>query len=220
MFKGVSLKQKRILEVGCGMGYLSQYLALTHPKATIFALDEAEGDGSSKDVLKVMGERNEQIGIENIEVIKADFTTWETEEPFDYVIAKNAVHHLPWKEPITLKSDAFIFKNQKIHDDFLDIFQRLRSMVRTGGHLIFGDVSRANVLRLLPRSVSKRIRTVNWRIKPTAKEWLSLMEEAGFEDVGFRCDVPYKLRSLTKVWRPLRAYWVFPDLYFYARNPE
>ena len=220
MFKGIDLSGKRILEVGCGLGYLSQYLAITNPTSHLIALDEAEGDGSSKDVLSTLEQNNRTIGIDNIEVLKADFNTWDPGETFDLVIAKNAVHHLPWKESLTLKHDAFIFKNRSVHDDFLETFQRLRSMVTKGGYLVFGDVSRANFYRYLPREISRRIRTVNWRIKPTKREWLYLMKEAGFEGIGYRCDVPYKLRTLEKVWRPLRAYIFFPDFYFFGKNPN
>jgi SAM-dependent methyltransferase len=220
MFRGIDLSGKLILDVGCGLGYLSQYLAVTAPTAKIIAMDEAEGDGSSKEVLRILEENNRTIGIDNLEIVKADFNNWEPKERFDLVVAKNAIHHLPWKVPLTRESDAFIHRNQEVHDNFLETFQRLRSFLKPGGHLVFGDVSRMNVYRLMPLSIRKKFRTVNWRIKPTKGEWLYLMRKTGFTHTGYRCDVPFKLRSLTPVWRPLKAYFFFPDFYFFGTNPE
>ena len=220
MFSGIDLSWKRILEVGCGLGYLSQHLAVTNPSANIIAMDEAEGDGSSRDVLRILEENNRTIGIGNIEIVKADFNTWEPEERFDLVIAKNAVHHFPWKEPITPSSNAFIHQNPEMMKNFLETFTRLRTLVKPGGQLVFGDVSRMNVYRLMPLSIRKKFRTVNWRIKPTKGEWLYLMQKTGFTRTGFRCDVPFKLRSLTPIWHPMGAFFFFPDFYFFGTNPE
>ena len=219
MFEGISLQNRNILEVGCGVGFLSQLIAIMNPDTHILALDEAEGDGSSRDVLDVMRKNNEVIGIENITVVKGDFNIWQPDGPFDIIIARNAIHHIPWKEPITPESNAFIFSNKAVHDDFLGAFHRLRSMLVPGGHLIFRDVARDNIYRFLPRSIALKIRGVNWRLKPTRKEWLSLLREAGFDEVGSSCVIPYRVRYLQGLWSAMGGHYLVPDFNFFGRNP-
>ncbi len=220
MFGDLQLEDKDILDVGCGHGFLSLYLACIHGSSRITALDEAEGDGSCTDVLNVLEQNVQTIGLDNVSIVKADFNTWKPENTFDVIVAKNAIHHFPWEETITKDTNAFIFKNPKIHDNFITVFTRIRSLLKPGGYLVFGDVSRANVYRLLPHYIAKKFRTVNWKTKPSKKEWLYLMESTGFENVGYVCDVPYKLRSLARIWKPFGVYLAFPDFYFSGRNPN
>lgn len=70
---------KTILEIGCESGYLTGFLALTFPDATIYAIDRSES------AIKIAKKRIEQLGVENVvfQVIdEMDFS-----ETFDTVFA-------------------------------------------------------------------------------------------------------------------------------------
>jgi len=218
MFRGIDLSGKNILEVGCGVGYISLFLAITNPDSTIYAMDESEGNGAGTDVIDILKGYVAELGLKNIEVIKAEFNEWESDRTFDIVTAKNAIHHFPWSESVTKESNAFIFKNDTIHDAYIEIFRKLTTLISPEGHLVFGDVSRANVYRLMPIGIRKKFRTVNWRTKPSKKEWLYLLEKTGYLDIEWICDVPYKLRSLAKIWRYTPAPFFFPDFYFHGKR--
>jgi len=68
----VHLSGKRILEVGCGKGAVSLYLALFSHGPHVVALDEAAGEGAPVGVNQVVKDAVLLFGINNLKVVDAD----------------------------------------------------------------------------------------------------------------------------------------------------
>jgi cyclopropane-fatty-acyl-phospholipid synthase len=78
----------RLLELGCGWGSLTLYLAERFPAARITAVS------NSRDQRAFILARARARGLGNVEVITADARTFDTEERFDRVLSVEMFEHL------------------------------------------------------------------------------------------------------------------------------
>lgn len=83
----------RILDLGCGWGSLSLWLAERYPAARVTALSNSS---SQRAVIEAGCER---FGLENVEVITADVNDFEPGERFDRVLSIEMFEHMRnWRE--------------------------------------------------------------------------------------------------------------------------
>jgi cyclopropane-fatty-acyl-phospholipid synthase len=77
-----------ILELGCGWGSLTLWMARNYPASNITAVSNS---ASQRDYIK---QRAFESGIENIEVITADMNDFSTERTFDRVVSVEMFEHM------------------------------------------------------------------------------------------------------------------------------
>jgi cyclopropane-fatty-acyl-phospholipid synthase len=77
-----------ILELGCGWGSLSMYMARRHPASSIVAVS------NSKSQKAFIDEQCRARGITNLEVITADMNDFHTERRFDRVVSVEMFEHM------------------------------------------------------------------------------------------------------------------------------
>ena len=78
----------RILDLGCGWGSLSLWIAERYPNCRITSLSNSSSQRAS------IEQRCEQKGLGNVEVITADVGTFNTSEQFDRVISVEMFEHV------------------------------------------------------------------------------------------------------------------------------
>lgn len=78
----------RILDLGCGWGSLSLWIARRHPHARVVAVS------NSKDQREFILGRAAERGLSNVEVITEDVNRFDTDERFDRVVSVEMVEHV------------------------------------------------------------------------------------------------------------------------------
>jgi cyclopropane-fatty-acyl-phospholipid synthase len=100
---------QRILELGCGWGSLSLWMAGHYPKARITSVSNS--NSQREYIMKVARDR----GYQNLDVITADMNAFSADETFDRVVSVEMFEHMSnWRELLTrvrgwLKPDGKLF---------------------------------------------------------------------------------------------------------------
>lgn len=113
----------RILELGCGWGSLTLYLARSFPHSNIVAVSNSKSQKNY--ILKLAAERS----LNNIEVITADMNTFEAEGQFDRVVSIEMFEHmrnykvLLQKISSWMKAEATLFVHIFTHSQMPYLFE-------------------------------------------------------------------------------------------------
>jgi cyclopropane-fatty-acyl-phospholipid synthase len=102
-----------ILELGCGWGSLTLYMAAHFPKSKITAVS------NSNDQRQFIEERCRQLKLENISVITADMNDFNAEGLFDRVVSIEMFEHMRNYEKLLGRVNAWLKKEGKL---FVHIF--------------------------------------------------------------------------------------------------
>jgi cyclopropane-fatty-acyl-phospholipid synthase len=78
----------RILDLGCGWGSLSLFIAERFPAASIVAVSNSRSQGS------FIRERAASLGLDNVEVLTADMNDFEIARHFDRVVSVEMFEHM------------------------------------------------------------------------------------------------------------------------------
>jgi 2-polyprenyl-3-methyl-5-hydroxy-6-metoxy-1,4-benzoquinol methylase len=181
-FHGIEVRGKRILEIGCGSGFVSLYLASVLGVGHLDAMDEAEGEGNPSTILDSLETNVRSLGLTNITVLKKDIMQFTSSEPYDIVVSNNAMHHVC--EHGLLKWDV------RARKKYVEIFGHLKSLLRPEGTLLLREYSRYSIWRFLPG----RYQEVEWSLHPTKGEWLRVLRQAAFRNISYQYSCPYTLR--------------------------
>lgn len=130
LFKDIDFKNKKILDIGCGLGESSIFFA--KKGAIVSAIDISEG---------VINKAKYKAAEENVE-IKFFITNGEDlslfeDESFDFVYAANLLHHLEIKEIIDEirlklnKGGSFFSWDPIAYNPVINIYRRMAMGVRT-----------------------------------------------------------------------------------------
>ena len=102
-----------ILELGCGWGSLTLYMAAHFPKSKITAVS------NSNDQRQFIEERCRQLKLENITVITADMNDFKAEGLFDRVVSIEMFEHMRNYEKLLGRVNTWLKKEGKL---FVHIF--------------------------------------------------------------------------------------------------
>jgi len=103
----------RILELGCGWGSLTLYMAALFPKARILAVS------NSRDQKRFIEARARERGLGNVEVRTADARAFDTPERFDRVVSVEMFEHLRNYEEMMARVSRWLVPGGKL---FVHIF--------------------------------------------------------------------------------------------------
>lgn len=154
-FSSLLPKEGRILDLGCGYGYLANYLSLEGRRYVV-------GNDTSADRVAVA---RETIGDrKNIEFVQTDFRMLSV-EPFDGVVIADVLHHIPYEDQPAVLED-------------------LHKKLKTEGILVIRETDKRSSLRywlfnyLLEWFLYWGEEKLRFRSK---KEWARLLSDSGYD---------------------------------------
>ena len=102
-----------ILELGCGWGSLTCFMAQKFPNSKITAVS------NSKDQRHFIQQKNDKLNLQNIKVFTADMNDFSTDEKFDRVISIEMFEHMRNYDELLKRIDGWLKQNGKL---FVHIF--------------------------------------------------------------------------------------------------
>lgn len=85
---------KQILDIGCGEGSVTQYLALMNPICELIAIDHD---------LKMIEYARQNNQIPNIQYIYDDISTWQSMKSYDFIMSFACLHWMPNLQSVITK---------------------------------------------------------------------------------------------------------------------
>ena len=168
-----------ILELGCGWGSLTLWMAQHYPSSTITAVSNSSTQKAFID------QQCQSMGLNNVNVITADMREFSTEETYDHVISIEMFEHMRNYQELMrrvgrwLRPGGSLFVHVFCHRDLLYPFETdgnsdwMARYFFTGGIMPAADT--------LPRFHQQLVLEAQWRVSGmhyfnTCQAWLSKLD--------------------------------------------
>jgi cyclopropane-fatty-acyl-phospholipid synthase len=197
-----------VLDLGCGWGSLSGWVAERYPSARVLAVSNSAPQKAYVD----------SLGLPNVEVVTADVNRFETERRFDRVVSVEMFEHMRnWKALLAkvsglLRQDGRLFVHVFAHVLHPYTFERSWMARRffTGGTMPSDD--------LLLRFVDDLVVREHWRLdgrhyERTANAWLERLDAHRHEALAL-----VGSEAALNEWRAF--FMACAELFGYARGRE
>ena len=214
---GINMRGKRVLDVGCGNGSHSFFLASFGGAHEVISVDPYLGEGSPADSYEVFRSRSEKLGLKNVRLVREDFRTIEELGKFDIIVSISVLHHIH-------ETDEDTRHHTKARQEILLTFNKLLTLLNPEGWLIIVEASRYNITqfsRIFGYRGPGYLAQMDWTHKQLPAAWTSIAKEAGFTNIQFCYYVPFHLRQLSSLLKNLIFNYLTTSAYIIrAQRPE
>lgn len=213
----------RILELGCGWGSLSMFMAAKYPDAQI------TGVSNSATQKQYIDATCAQRGIKNLRIITADMNVFQLDEQFDRVVSVEMFEHmrnyrlLMKKVAAMLKPDGKLFVHIFTHKDFTYYFDVIDENDWMSKYFFTGGIMPSDDLLLYFNEDLKIESHYHWdgtHYQKTAECWLQNMDAHKTEIMPILSNT-YGAENATKWWVYWRIFFMAcAELWGYKKGTE
>lgn len=170
LFKGIEVKNKKVLDIGGGDGLLSFWMA--YKGADVHCL-EPESDGSADIDCTDYHFLEVKTGLK-INLVKETFQNYNTHDQFDLILIHNTINHL---NEVACERLNYDLESFHLYEDY---FIKLYTLLKEDGMLIISDCSRKNFWSNIHRP-NPFIKNIEWEKHQAPRLWRLIAEDADFK---------------------------------------
>lgn len=123
-----------ILEVGCDIGFMTGFLALTFPESKITAIDHSQNS------INMAGKLMDRLGVTNVELVCTELEDLDEELEFDTVVSMRCINENVTSDRHELYIPNYNMLNTELFEKYLpaidDYLLQLYSHIKYGGTLV------------------------------------------------------------------------------------
>ena len=195
-----------VLDLGCGWGSLSCYLAQRYPNSQITSVS------NSKDQKEHILARCDKIGLNNIRVITADMNSFDPGNTFDRVVSVEMFEHMRNYEKLLYNISTWLKNNGKLfvhifsHNSLVYPFEDNRESDWMAREFFSGGMMPSHDLLLNFQehlNIEKTWRMSGAHYEKTSLAWLKMMDQNKNEILNIFSDTygPEKAKLWFQRWR-------------------
>jgi SAM-dependent methyltransferase len=206
----VPLKNKRILDIGCGNGLLLGTNSVLSEPAMAIGIDNYKGEGSPLDEIGFVRKLRQSLNLPCLSFMAADARRMPFKEGrFDVIFASQFLHH------IHISQERLSRDKSPESLPVYKVLKRIHSLLSADGVLVVTEAPRYTALRLMqPLGVT---RDIDYSTKQEPADWIYMLKHCGFRDISVKYHTPYPLRYLSPLLgTELTRYLVSNQYYIFA----
>ncbi|MCA9003049.1 MAG: class I SAM-dependent methyltransferase [Planctomycetes bacterium] len=170
---------QRILELGCGWGSLTLWMARNYPQSSIVAVSNSAPQRRSIEA------RLEREGLTNVQVITADMNSFEAPGTFDRIVSVEMFEHMRnWEELLGkarnwIRDDGFLFMHVFAHTRYAYPFEEVEEDDWMSRYFFSGGMMPQHAMldRLrIPFEVAERWEVSGTHYARTSEDWTRNLE--------------------------------------------
>lgn len=174
LYRGIDLREKRILDIGGGYGLHSFYAGCKGANEVICLEPALEGSDSL--VIEKFHTLQSRLGLDQVKLQTKTFQEFDNGgKQFDLVLSHYSINHFDQEACITLRNNK---ESQKI---YAKISTKLNSILKPGGLIIVCDCSSRNFFAWLGLK-NPFAPTITWYLHHPPEIWINLLKNAGFSN--------------------------------------
>lgn len=171
-FGDIDLKERRVLDIGAGLGWMSAY-ARTQGAEKVVAL-EPEAAGTTGGVVDEFNRMIDSLKLTNIQLHTKTIQDFKAQDgEFDLIASRSSINHINEDACRCLHQDT------EAMDVYIEVFNHIADMTAMDGKIILTDSARQNLFAFMGLR-NPLAPMIEWEVHQSPYMWAQILEGCGF----------------------------------------